>query len=108
MTAFPASDRTASDNVVKAMRAMRQKLGLSCRELSEQLAAQGHHLSKWVLTAQEQGRSERVSVDQVVALAGVFGVPIDRLLNPVCETCQGLPPAGFTCNDCDATGKVEG
>jgi uncharacterized protein YuzE len=36
-------------------------------------------------------------------ITNVFDVPIDRLTNPVCETCQNLPPKGFTCNGCGET-----
>ncbi len=100
------SDRTASTNVVRAMRMIRRKRGISVLKLSDLLAVEGQLLSRTVLTNQETGRgrtSGAITIDQVLALTRVLDVPLEVLLNPVCESCGSLPPVGFTCNDCGAT-----
>jgi transcriptional regulator with XRE-family HTH domain len=58
-----------------------------------------------VSAAERSYESKRVKVfdiDEVVTLAGIFGVPIEELLKPVpqCEQCRNSPPEGFTCNTC--------
>lgn len=43
--------------------------------------------------------------DRLAALAGVLGVTAGQLMTaPDCDTCQGAPPAGFTCNACGRGG----
>lgn len=43
----------------------------------------------------------RVDVDDLAALAEVFGVTTGQLLEPApCDQCHGAPPAGFSCNAC--------
>lgn len=43
----------------------------------------------------------RVTVDELVAFAKVFGVePASMLTAPECDTCNGAPPVGFTCQTC--------
>jgi transcriptional regulator with XRE-family HTH domain len=104
MTGQRKSDRTATQQVINAMRIIRKRQGITCERLSELLNARGQMLSRGSLSNQELGYANHITIDQVVALADVFGVPLERLLETVCDTCQGFPPAGFTCNDCGATG----
>jgi transcriptional regulator with XRE-family HTH domain len=54
------------------------------------------------LEGRRKGRE--FSVNEAVALAGVFGVTLADLLEP-CANCQGTPAAGWTCQACGAAGK---
>jgi HTH-type transcriptional regulator / antitoxin HipB len=48
----------------------------------------------------EAGASEPV-LSNAAALARALGVSLDALIAPPgCETCDGIPPAGMTCNAC--------
>lgn len=98
------SDNTASRQVMAAMRNLRRQRGISLAALADRLGDQGVICNRAMLTNQETGRRQEMSVDQVVALAKVFGVAIDDLLANICETCRNEPPAGYTCNTCGRTG----
>ena len=54
-------------------------------------------------------RQRGFTVDELVRLATIFGVPVWRLATQ-CVTCGGCPPAGFACLSCgaacDAGGKA--
>lgn len=99
------SGNTVSASVTSTMRAMRKARGLTCGQLSELLAEQGFDISRQCLAKQEAGFRQVVSIDLAVALAKVFEVPIERLLEPVCDTCQNVPPPRFTCNECGSEGQ---
>jgi hypothetical protein len=47
-----------------------------------------------------------VDVDDLVALAAVFNLGVEELLQPPadCETCHGAPPTGFMCMECETSG----
>jgi hypothetical protein len=69
-------------------------------ELSERLSAAGRPIPVLGLRRIERGE-RRVDVDDLVALAVVFGVSPERLLRPFdCPKYHGEPPVGFTCNTC--------
>lgn len=99
MTATPS--RTAFAN----MRRLRQRAGLSCEKLATELAAAGFAVGRSLLANQENGRVGSMSVDQAAALCRLFKVTFEKLIDPAsCDTCGGLPPEGFTCNECGKAG----
>lgn len=45
------------------------------------------------------------TLDNAVALASALGLSLDALVAPSsCDVCDGLPPAGFTCQKCGTHG----
>lgn len=94
------SDSTATRSVAGAMRALRKKRGMSCQDIVEELSRRGNRQTRSTITSQELGRVGAISIDQVVALADIFGCAITDLLAPLCATCSNEPPAGFTCGTC--------
>ncbi|MFE3484800.1 helix-turn-helix domain-containing protein [Streptomyces griseus] len=91
----------------------RKYLGLSQAQLAAKITEAGFPISETVVHFSEIGRAGKrpenqyrnLSVDQLMAFAAVFECsPLD-LLQEACATCQGIPPKGFTCNECAATGS---
>lgn len=82
---------------VRALRLSRgwtqQALGelMGWAEASTVCAAEGHR----------GDRQRGFTVDELVRLATIFGVPVWRLMTQ-CENCGGRPPAGFACLSCGA------
>lgn len=99
---------TVISNAVSVnMRRMRKKRGWSRPQLVEELTAAGCPVRLITLANLELGRRAEVSVDLTVALGRVFGVSVEDLCSAsLCDTCSGLPPAGFTCNDCGKRGAA--
>ncbi len=82
-------------------RILRRLRKLSCRALAEQLTAAGFPATRDMITGQELGRIKTITIDQLVATAKVFGVPVAELVSEErCSTCQDRPPAGFICASC--------
>ena len=49
----------------------------------------------------EEGRD--VALSSAIALAALYGRPMDALLaGSACGVCDGMPPAGFSCLSCGA------
>ncbi|MGW9031486.1 helix-turn-helix domain-containing protein [Streptomyces sp. NPDC055722] len=95
----------AGRNVRRNVRRLREQHGYSYVELSERLAREGRSISTLGLSALERG--ERcVDIDDLVALAAVFDLGPEQLLQPPedCGNCHGAPPLGFICMECDTTG----
>jgi hypothetical protein len=92
---------TAGHNVRRNISRLRQERRFTYVELSELLTASGRPIPVLGLRRIEHGE-RRVDADDLVALAAVFGVAPELLLDPPseCGTCHGMPPLGFTCNDC--------
>lgn len=84
--------------------------GLTQEGLAAAMTAADLPVTASVISFIEAGRVGRrpenqyrnVSVDQLMAFAGFFGCDAMALLTPACDVCEGLPPAGFTCNACGA------
>jgi transcriptional regulator with XRE-family HTH domain len=93
-----------STTVISRMRALRAANGMSQQTLADQLTDAGCPTSRGIIAALELGDRLHVTVDELYALATVFGVPIDRLTDTVvtCRRCGGHPPAGYRCLDCGA------
>lgn len=98
--------RVMSANV----RRLRQARGWTQVEAAQRFAEiHGEHWSNasWSQAEQSGGSRQRAwSVDELVSMARLFGVPVAALLPdpPACPQCKGAPPAGFTCNTCGTGG----
>lgn len=95
----------AGNNVRRNVRRLREQRRWSYREVEERLSRAGRAIPTLGLSAIDTGE-RRVDVDDLVALAAVFDLGIEELLQPPadCETCHGTPPAGFMCMDCETSG----
>lgn len=81
------------------LRRARTRAFLSLRELAEKSG-----VSFTGIQHIEQGADGRLST--VAAIAEALGLSMDRLTAPMaCTTCDGNPPAGFTCQECGLAGK---
>jgi transcriptional regulator with XRE-family HTH domain len=69
-------------------------------DLAARLTAAGRPIPVLGLRRLEHGE-RRVDADDLTALAAVFGVSVQQLLDaPSCADCGSAPPAGYTCNTC--------
>lgn len=91
-------------NVLQNVHQLRQARRFTFVELSERLSAAGRPIPVLGLRRLETG-TRRVDVDDLAALAEVFGVPPGFLMEPpaACVTCHGAPPLGFACTECSTT-----
>ena len=81
---------------------MRKAKRLTYTALSNELAAAGRPIPILGLRRIETG-DRRVDVDDLVAVAEIFGVSLSDLLDPaLCQVCAGVPPVGLSCKSCDA------
>ena len=73
----------------------RRRKGLSVRELSESSG-----MATSTVQRAEQGQDATLST--FLAIAGALVIPASVLLaDPACGLCDGMPPAGFICSECD-------
>jgi hypothetical protein len=93
----------AGKNVRENVQRLRESRRMTYVELSDRLHAAGRPIAVLGLRRIETG-TRRVDVDDLAALAEVFGVTPAFLLDPLppCSTCHGAPPPGFTCAACSA------
>jgi len=98
----------AGNNVRRNIRRLREERRWSYWEVEERLARVGRAIPVLGLSAIDTGE-RHVDVDDLVALAAVFGLGVEELLQPPaeCETCHGAPPAGFMCLECETSGLPE-
>jgi hypothetical protein len=94
--------------VRRNIRRLREQRLWSYRDVEERLAQVGRAIPVLALSAIDAGE-RHVGVDDLVALAAVFGLGVEELLLPPadCETCHGAPPAGFRCMECETSGLPE-
>ena len=60
----------------------------------------------WPSTIMRAEKGSDVALSNAVALAELYGTSLDALLSEmVCETCDGMPPAGFICSACKREGS---
>lgn len=79
------------------LRARRDVLGLSARELGERAG-----VSRSIIANFEAGRNG-LGVDAYLAILQVLGGEPDVLMREACcPDCSGFPPDGFTCVTCGA------
>jgi len=98
----------AGNNVRRNIRRLREQRRWSYREVEERLARVGRPIPVLGLSAIDTGE-RHVDVDDLVALAAVFDLGIEELMQPPadCGTCHGAPPAGFMCMECETSGVPE-
>ena len=94
----------AGHNLRRNIRRLREQRHWSYREVEERLAQVGRAIPVLELSAIDTGE-RRVDVDDLAALAAVFGLGVEELLRPPtdCETCHGAPPPGFMCLECETS-----
>lgn len=94
----------AGNNVRRNIRRLREQRQWSYREVEERLARVGRAIPTLAQSAIDAGE-RRVDVDDLIALAAVFDLSPEELLQPPadCKTCHGAPPAGFMCLECDTS-----
>ncbi|MFH8737968.1 helix-turn-helix domain-containing protein [Streptomyces sp. NPDC017964] len=95
----------AGRNVRNNVRRLREDRRWSYGEVADRTARAGHPIPVLELSGIDAG-TRRVDVDELVALARVFGLSPEQLLEPPaeCEHCHGAPPPGFICMECETTG----
>lgn len=101
-----ARDRSAAVAVSANMRRLRREHGWTQEQLGEKL---GDWTKVAVSAAERSVDGKRVrafTIDEVVQIAGVFGVSLDEMVTPIppCATCGDNPPAGMQCLKCGARG----
>lgn len=103
-----APDLPVSRIVGAHLHALRAACGWSLREVGRRTEAAGKPVGYLTIGRIERNRDPArpavsVIVDDLVALAAVFGVRPEQLLTaPGCFTCMDKPPTGFTCRTCGA------
>jgi transcriptional regulator with XRE-family HTH domain len=103
-----AQDLPTSRIVGAHIHALRTARGWSLREVARQTEAAGKPIGYATIGRLEHGRDPQepavaVIVDDLVALAAVFGLRPEQLLAaPGCFVCMDNPPAGFACRTCGA------
>lgn len=76
---------------------------MSARQLAEQANEHGLHWDRNIVANIEHGRRQSATIDELFAVAEVFKVhPMQLIGSAPCDTCHGLPPKGFTCDECGA------
>lgn len=96
---------TAGNNVRRNVRRLREERRWSYREVEERLSRAGRAIPVLALSAIDSGERP-VDVDDLVALAAVFDLSPQQLLEPPadCDHCHGAPPPGFLCLECETSG----
>lgn len=96
----------AGHNLRRNIRRLREQHQWSYREVEERLSRAGRIIPTLGLSAIDTGE-RHVDVDDLVALAAIFDLSVEELLQPPadCGTCHGAPPTGFMCMECE-TGRL--
>jgi transcriptional regulator with XRE-family HTH domain len=103
-----APNLPTSRTVGAHIHALRTARGWSLREVARQTEVAGKPIGYSTIGRIESNRHREqpavgVIVDDLVALAAVFGVRPEQLLTaPGCFVCMDKPPAGFACRTCGA------
>ncbi|MDT9688157.1 hypothetical protein Q5762_07275 [Streptomyces sp. P9(2023)] len=102
MTALPITRRVI-DELATARRAQK----VSALEMANRMTGLGYPIKRSVIANCETGRRAEISVDHMVFAARSLELSPATLLVRCgvakCPTCNGAPPAGFTCNVCGGT-----
>lgn len=104
----PTGQSVASDRVkaiIGNVRVLRKARGLSAQRLTELMTERGCMVKRSVLVNLETGRRDNVTIDELWTFADIFGVSVETLVVPLCETCSGVPPTGFICVTCGAESR---
>lgn len=88
--------------VIAAVRKVRQERGWTVQHLADLMTAQGCPTDRSVLAKLETRKRGHLTVDELYALAGAFGLPVRLLMpdGPPCRSCADCPPPGFRCLAC--------
>ncbi len=78
----------------RQLRAARERLGLSQRELARRVRMTGPGISGY-----ETG-TRMPPLDVALDLAKICGISLDALTAGPCAQCSGAPPKGFICRTC--------
>lgn len=90
-----------TEHIAGRVRALRGAARLSGPALAVAMNDRGIPWNRSTVAKLETGRRESVAVQELLALAAVFGIaPADLLPDRPCVGCGDSPPAGFTCNRC--------
>jgi UDP-N-acetylglucosamine 1-carboxyvinyltransferase len=101
MAASARVDLELRQRVGERMRNRRKALGLTAEALAAMVGINRVTIAKF-----ETGR-QSLTIEVYYALVTALGVEPDPLMRAeLCATCQGLPPLGFTCQRCGATGAA--
>jgi len=95
----------AGNNLRRNLRRLREQRGWGYADVTKQLSGLGRAIHTDQLSAIDAGE-RHVNVDELVALAAVYGFSPEELLQPPvgCDTCHGSPPAGYMCLECETSG----
>jgi transcriptional regulator with XRE-family HTH domain len=94
----------AETRAVFARRVLRERLALgwSVRGMA---ARSGGTLSAPTVSRAENGHD--VFLSSALSIAGVLGMTLPEMFGPPqCGHCDGRPPAGFACPECERTGAT--
>jgi transcriptional regulator with XRE-family HTH domain len=103
-----AQDLPTSRTIGAHIHTLRTEHGWSLREVARQTELAGKPVGYLTIGRIERNRDPArpavaVIVDDLVALATVFGLKPEQLLTaPGCFICMDKPPTGFTCRTCGA------
>jgi transcriptional regulator with XRE-family HTH domain len=96
----------AGKAAAERVKLLRKRNGLSRAQLSARTAEAGRRLPDLAILRAENG-DRRLDADDIITLAGVFGVsPLYLLGIGACARCDDSPPAGFACRACGAEGAA--
>lgn len=88
--------------MVSTIRRLREAQRLTYAEMAKQLMALDQPIPTLGLSRIERGE-RRLDIDEIHAIATVLGVKAENLWQASqCGACLGTPPAGFSCNTCEA------
>lgn len=95
---------TAGNNLRRNLRRLREERLWGYTDVTKRLSKMGHTIHTDQLSAIDAGE-RHVDVDDLVALAAVFDLSPEELLQPPadCWTCHGAPPAGYMCLECETS-----
>jgi DNA-binding XRE family transcriptional regulator len=101
----PGETRSGSQLVSYNMRRLRKARGWRQAELGAMLGWTNVTVSN-AERPRAGRRARRFCIDDVIRVAGAFGVTVEDLLAPPadCRQCKGSPPPGYTCNTCGGPG----
>lgn len=95
--------KTPEETFTDRMRRFRTVRGWSQGLLADWVRVEGVDLRDEIVTRIETGQRS-VRLNEAVAIAAALRVPLtDMLAAPKCGSCNDVPPAGFTCQQCGAT-----
>lgn len=96
-------DRPLTLQVGRNVRLYRQRRRWTLDQLAERLQPYGVGVSASMLAAWEANKRASISVDRLYALADVFRVAVEEMVEPErCPACNDRPPSVGVCPTCKA------